>query len=152
MAYENGRTERSVPEVLQDIAGNLEDIARSEFLLAKTEIKEEAARTVNASRTLGAGIVFALYALGFLLLAAVYALATVLAVWLAALVVSAVVGVIALILITQGRIKLNEAFAQSEIKINSSLEKEKAEWAKTQSRSEDTLRNDATVSATTSVN
>lgn len=152
MAYQNGRADRSVPDVLREIAGNLEDIARSEFLLAKTEIKEEAARTVNASRTLGVGIVFALYALGLLLLAAVCALALVLAVWLAALVVSVAVGVIALILITLGKTKLNKAFAQSEIKIKSSLEKENAEWAKTQNRSEDALKNDATVSATTSVN
>jgi len=152
MVHRNDRTDRSVPDVLQDIAGNLEDIARSEFLLAKTEIKEEAAETINASRMFGAGIVFVLYALGFLLLAAVYALATVLAVWLAALVVSAVAGGIALVLITKGKAKLKDHSAQFEKTVSSSLKKGRAEWARTQSRSEDISRNDAIVSTTTSVN
>ncbi len=34
--------QRSVPEVLQNIVSNLQEIIRSEFRLAKTEIKEEA--------------------------------------------------------------------------------------------------------------
>ena len=40
--------QRSVPEVLQDIVGNLQEIIRSEFLLAKTELKEETKQDLGA--------------------------------------------------------------------------------------------------------
>jgi uncharacterized membrane protein YqjE len=71
------QSQRSVSEVLQDIVANLQEITRSELRLATTEIKEEAARTVKPVVTFGTGIVFAIYALGFLLLASVYALSTI---------------------------------------------------------------------------
>lgn len=57
MIRQNNVSDRSVRELLQDIGGNFDDIARSEFLLAKVEIKEEAARTAKASTTLSLGIV-----------------------------------------------------------------------------------------------
>lgn len=38
-----GQHDRSLPEVLQAIIGNLQEILHAEFQLAKTEIKEEAA-------------------------------------------------------------------------------------------------------------
>ena len=107
-------SDRSVPELLQDIGSNLEDIARSEFLLAKVEIKEEVARTAKASTTLGVGVVLSFYALGFLLLAAAYGLATQVAVWLAALIVGAVVAVIAFATIAAGKSKLQKALSESE--------------------------------------
>src|ERR1035437_6292552 len=50
------QSQRSVSEVLQDIVANLEEIIRSEFRLATTEIKEEAARTFKPVATFGAGI------------------------------------------------------------------------------------------------
>ena len=146
MLRQINRNDRSVPEVLQDIAGNLEDIARYEFLLAKVEIKEEVAEAAKASRTLGAGIIFGFYALGFALLAVVYALATVVAVWLAALMVSASVSVIALAFITIGSTKL-KAYEGSAKNL---LAKENGKWANSQRISQDTLRTDATVSTTTS--
>lgn len=49
---------QSVPEVVQDMAGDIEEPGRSEFLLAKTEV----AGTAKASRTVGAGIVLVLLA------------------------------------------------------------------------------------------
>ena len=67
--------ERSVPEVLHDIIGNLQDIFRSEFQLAKTEIKEEAVEARTPAATLGAGLVLAAYAVGLLLLSLMYGLA-----------------------------------------------------------------------------
>ena len=42
--------QRSVPEVLQNIVSNLQEIIRSEFRLAKTEIKEEASLSRQARR------------------------------------------------------------------------------------------------------
>jgi uncharacterized membrane protein YqjE len=150
MIRQNNASDRSVPELLQDIGSNLEDIARSEFLLAKVEIKEEAARTARASATLSVGIVLSLYALGFLLLAAVYGLATQVAVWLAALIVGAVVGVIAFATIAVGKSKLQKALSESERSVKNLMNKEKSGWATTQNKLKDTLRNDVTTSARTS--
>ena len=81
------QTQRSVPDVLQNIVGNLQEIIRSEFRLAKTELKEEAAEAAVPAGTFGAGLVLGFYGIGFLLLAAVYGLSTLMAGWMAALLV-----------------------------------------------------------------
>jgi uncharacterized membrane protein YqjE len=75
--------QRSVPEILEDIATNLTQIVQAEVRLAKTELKEGAARAAGPGAAVGAGVVLAFYGLGFLLLAAVYALSMVMAGWLA---------------------------------------------------------------------
>ena len=98
--------QRSVPEVLQDIIGNLQEIIRSEFRLAKTELKEEASRAAKPVATFGAGLVLGLYGIGFLLLASVYALSMVMAGWLAALIVGAILAVLAMVLISSSSKRL----------------------------------------------
>ena len=47
----------------------LQEIIRSEFLLAKTELKEEAKHAAQPAATFGVGLVFGIYGMGFLLLA-----------------------------------------------------------------------------------
>src|ERR1700687_900731 len=93
MTTQNGR---SVPEVLQDIVGNIEEIIRSEFRLAKAAVKEEGSQASPPLKMMvvGAGIGF--YALGFLIFTLVMGLATMVATWLAALIVGAGRGLIAL--------------------------------------------------------
>ena len=98
--------QRSVPEVLQDIVGNLQEIIRSEFRLAKTELKEEASRAAKPVATFGVGLVFGFYGIGFLLLASVYGLSMVMAGWLAALIVGAILAVVAMGLIGSSSKKL----------------------------------------------
>src|SRR3981081_4112105 len=102
---------RSVPEVLQDIVGNIEEIIRSEFRLAKAEVREEASKAAPPLKMIvvGAGIGF--YALGFLLFTLVMGLATMVATWLAALMVGAVLGIIALALITMASKRLKQVNA-----------------------------------------
>lgn len=151
MVRQDDMTDRSVPEVLQDIAGNIEDIARSELLLAKIYLKEEIGRSAKASSTFAAGIVLVFYGLGFGFLAAVYALATVVAAWLAALLVGTAVSMIALVLIIRGRSKL-KAYAGAEKAINNFPTRGDGKWAKKHGISKDTLKNDATASTTTSAN
>jgi uncharacterized membrane protein YqjE len=124
------QSQRSVSEVLQDILANLQEITRSEFRLATSEIKEEAARTVKPLVTLGTGIVFAIYALGFLLLAGVHALSTIVAPWLAALLVAALVGLPAIVFIKLGRERLKQVNRIPEKTIASV--KEKVQWANNQ--------------------
>ncbi|HXN18714.1 MAG TPA: phage holin family protein [Candidatus Binatus sp.] len=98
--------QRSVPEILEDIASNLTHIVQAEFLLAKTELKEGAEKAAGPGATLGAGVALAFYALGFLLLAAVYALSLLVAGWLATLIVGGVLAVAAGILVGAGSTKL----------------------------------------------
>ena len=98
--------QRSVPEVLQDIVGNFQEIIRSEFRLAKTELKEEASRGAKPVATFGVGLVFGFYGIGFLLLSSVYGLSTVMAGWLAALLVATILAIVAIALISSSGKKL----------------------------------------------
>jgi uncharacterized membrane protein YqjE len=122
--------QRSVPEILEDIASNLTQLVQAEFRLARSELKEGAERVAGPGATLGAGAVLAFYGLGFLLLAAVYALSLVMAPWLATLIVGGVLVVAAGILIGAGGTKLKRANLMPD-KTMRTLE-EDVQWAKQQ--------------------
>jgi uncharacterized membrane protein YqjE len=122
------RMQRSVPEVLEDIASNLAQLVRAEFRLAKTELKEGAEKVAGPGATLGAGLALALYGLGFLLLAAVYAMSLVMPGWLAALIVGAVLTVVAGIFVVAGGTKVKRANLTPD-KTLRTLE-EDVQWAK----------------------
>jgi uncharacterized membrane protein YqjE len=122
--------QRSVPEILEDIASNLTQIVRAEFRLAKTELKEGAEKVAGPGAALGAGVALALYGLGFLLLAAVYALSSIMAGWLAALIVGGVLSVAAGILLAAGGTKLKRVNL-THGKTVQTLE-EDLQWAKQQ--------------------
>jgi uncharacterized membrane protein YqjE len=124
--------QRSVPEILQDIATNLTQIVRSEFRLAKSELKEGAEKAAGPGAVLGAGVVLGFYGLGFLLLAAAYALSSVMAGWLATLIVGGVLVVSAGILISAGGMKLKKISLTPEKTIRT-LE-EDVQWAKQQTK------------------
>ena len=120
--------QRSVPEVLQDIVGNFQEIIRSEFRLEKTELKEEASRAAKPVATFGMGLVFGFYGIGFLLLSSVYGLSTVMAGWLAALLVGTIVAIVALALMISSGKKLRRVNFNPDKTIRS-LE-ENVQWAK----------------------
>ncbi|HXN99541.1 MAG TPA: phage holin family protein [Candidatus Acidoferrales bacterium] len=122
--------QRSVPEILEDIASNLAQLVQAEFRLAKTELKEGAEKVAGPGATLGAGVALAFYGLGFLLLAAVYALSLVMAGWLATLIVGGVLTVAAGILISVGGTKLKRLNLTPD-KTILTLE-EDVQWAKQQ--------------------
>jgi uncharacterized membrane protein YqjE len=100
------QNQRSVPELLDDIASNLTQIVQAEFRLAKSELREGAEEVALPGAALAAGLALAFYGLGFLLLAAVYALSLVMAGWLATLIVGGALAVAAGILISAGTTKL----------------------------------------------
>jgi uncharacterized membrane protein YqjE len=125
--HQNGR---SVPEVLQDIVGNIEEIIRSEFRLAKAEIKEEASQAAPPLKMIVVGAAIGFYALGFLIFTLVMGLATVVPTWLAALIVGAVLGLIALALITTASKRLKQVKKVPERTIETM--KENVQWAKSQ--------------------
>jgi len=122
--------QRSVPQILEDIASNLTQLVQGEFRLAKSELKEGAEKVAVPGATLGAGVVLAFYGLGFLLLAAVYALSSVMPGWLATLIVGGVLAVAAGILIIAGATKLNRVNL-TPYKTIQTLE-EDVQWAKQQ--------------------
>ncbi len=125
-------TDRTLPELLQRIAGNIEEIIRSEFQLAKTEIKEEASKASKPAALIGAGAVLVLYAGGFVLLAIVYALGTIMASWLAALIVGAALAVFGMAFISTAKNKLKQVNAVP--KRTAETLREDVEWAKKQIR------------------
>lgn len=147
----NGRT---VPEVLQDVVTTLEDIARSELLLAKIEakqeIKQEIAGLEKATRPLRVGFLCAIYGAGFVLLAAVYGLSMVLPQWLAALSVGVVLAIAAFLLVGTGKTRLKE-YAQSAAPVKENA-KENGQWKTTPEKSNGTSMNAAAVSTRTSPN
>jgi uncharacterized membrane protein YqjE len=122
--------QRSVPEILEDIASNLTQIVQAEFRLAKSEVREGAEKVAGPGAALGAGAVLAFYGLGFLLLAAVYALSLVMAGWLATLIVGGVLTVAAGVLIGAGGTKLKRLNLTPDKTIRT-LE-EDVQWAKQQ--------------------
>lgn len=121
-------SERSLPEVLQGIGGNIQEIVRLEIRLAKTEVREELNKAKGPTAMIGAGVYLSLYAGGFILLAAVYGLAAIMAIWMAALIVGVALAAFAAIFISAGKNKLKHVNAVPK-RTAESL-KENVEWAK----------------------
>ncbi len=121
-------TETPFATLLEDAFANVQEIIRSEVRLAKAEAKQEAAKAARAGVVLGGGIVFALFALGFLLWTAVYALWTVWPAWLAALVVGVFLAIIGGAAIAVGRTKMRDVNVPPSRTVESV--KENLEWAK----------------------
>ena len=122
--------ERSISSVLQDILGNFQEVVRSEVRLAKTEVREELAKTRSAGGLIAVGAVGALFSVLFMLLTAVYALSLVMPEWAAAFCVAAAVGILAVFAILAG-VKRFKTINPTAPKTVASL-KENVEWAKQQ--------------------
>lgn len=93
---------RSFPDLLHDIGGHIEEIIRSEFLLAKTELKEQGAKAIEPVIMLGTGAVFGVWCVGFLLLTIMFGIGIVLASWLSALIVCVFAAIVSFSLIKIG--------------------------------------------------
>jgi hypothetical protein len=93
---------RPIAEIIQDVIGDIQEIIRSEFRLAKAETRDELSKAAKSSGILAAGIVFGLYALGFLFLTTMFGLEVALAPWLSALIVALALTGIATVLVTLG--------------------------------------------------
>ena len=98
--------QRAVPEVLQDMIGNFQEIIRSEFLLAKTELKEKSEKASGPATGLAFGIAMALFGAGFVLWSATYLLSLVMAIWMATLLVGAVLLLVSAFVLSSSRKKL----------------------------------------------
>jgi uncharacterized membrane protein len=129
MALEN---EKPLSEALRDAANNIGEIIRSEFQLAKLELKQNARRAMTPARSVTIGAVFGLWAVGFFLLTIMFVLSTVLPYWLSALIVFCIAGIIAMLLVTAGAVgfkRLNPVLGRTTANV-----KEQMQWAKQQVR------------------
>lgn len=124
--------ERTLPEVLQRIARNIQEIIRAEVRLAKAETAEELKKAKGPAGLIGAGVYIGLYAGAGFLLAAIYGLSTIMATWLAALIVGVVLAVFAAIFINTGAKHLKDVRAVP--RRTAETMKENVEWAKTRIR------------------
>ena len=123
---------RSVTDVLQDIVGNVQEIVRSEVRLAKTELREEAAKAKTSSMFVGAGALIGVYAGGFLLLGIVYVLATVVPSWAAAFIVALSLAVGAGLLLRAGQRRFQQVKPTPDRTLESV--KENVAWVKQQTK------------------
>jgi hypothetical protein len=118
---------RSIPEILQDVLANIQDIVRAEVRLAKAELGEELKQARSGSILIGVGAVAAIFSALFLLLACVYALGLVMPNWAAALIVMAALGIAAAVTLGVGLKRFKTI--QAAPKTAASL-KENVRWAK----------------------
>jgi uncharacterized membrane protein YqjE len=124
--------DRSFSDLLQDIIRNVQEIVRSEVRLAKTEIREEAAKTKASLVLLGAGALTGFLAILFLLLMIASALALVMPNWAAALVVGAALAVAAGVMLMGGVKSFQRIHPAPERTVQTI--KENIEWAKQQTK------------------
>src|SRR5690349_11555708 len=126
------KVEPSFVQLVQEILTNIQHILRSEVRLAKAEVTEEVSKGGKAGAVLAGGVVFALYALGFLLLSAVYALSLRMPLWGASLVTAAFAGVVAAVLIVIGRKRISTVHLKPERTVETM--KENVGWLKHQTK------------------
>src|SRR5690349_7794113 len=118
---------RSIPEILQDVLANIQDIVRAEVRLAKAELGEELGRARSGGLLLAVGAIGAVFSALFVLLACVYGLSRVVPDWVAALIVAAVVGLGAAVTVSLGvkRLKTIQATPKTAATL-----KENVQWAR----------------------
>jgi uncharacterized membrane protein len=127
-----GAGERSIAEVLTDVARNAQEIVRAEIRLAKLEARAEIRTAGQGAILLAAGGSVSLLALALLSIAGVYLLAMVVALWIAALIMAAVAAVIGGLLIATGLKQMRKvtlAMPRNVAAIKGSVE-----WAKPSAR------------------
>lgn len=124
---------RSLGQIVGDIANDLGDLVRNELALARTELKAEAAKAGKGAGLLGGAGVAGLLFLFFIS----HALAWLLDNWMptevAYLIVALLWGAVAAVLAMQGRKKLKEA--DPTLPTTQRTLKEDARWAQEQKKS-----------------
>ncbi|MEK0084441.1 phage holin family protein [Benzoatithermus flavus] len=99
---------RSVGELLRDLANDVTALIRQELTLARTEAQEKLHQTITAVVAMVAGALIAFAALIVLLDALVYGLTEAgMPRWLAALIVGGVVAIIGFVLVRKGQKELS---------------------------------------------
>lgn len=125
-----GGDERSLGEIVTDVTQDLTTLVKQELDLARTELKQEAAKAGKGAGMLGGAGVAALLFLVFLSLTITFLLDNWMPLEVAALIVTAVWAVVAAVLAARGRRELKQSNPQLP-KTQQTL-KEDAAWVKAQ--------------------
>jgi len=128
-----GGDERSLGDLLGDIADNLTTLVKQELDLAKTEAKQEAAKAGKGAGLLGGAGITGHLALLFASLALMFLLDTWMHTALAALIVTALWAIVAAVLGARGRKELQEL--NPKLETTQRTIKEDVQWAKEQKNS-----------------
>lgn len=125
--------DRSLGELLGDIANNLTTLVKQELDLAKTEAKQEAAKAGKGVGLLGGAEITGHLALLFLSLTVMFLLDTWMHTALAALIVTVIWAAVAAVLGMKGRKELQEF--NPKLETTQQTLKEDVEWARQQKNS-----------------
>jgi uncharacterized membrane protein YqjE len=96
-------SDRSVPELLQQLSDQTVTLVRQELDLAKVELTEKGKQAGVGAGMFGAAGVAGLYAVGALTAAVILALSLAMSGWLAALIVAVIYGAVAGVLALTGK-------------------------------------------------
>jgi uncharacterized membrane protein YqjE len=99
------QTQRSVPEVLNDIVDNVQMMVRAELRLARTELSQKADAATKPAIALAVSLMIGIYGCLFLLLWVVFALSNVMPLWASALIVGGTLTTVGCILAVTGATK-----------------------------------------------
>ena len=122
--------ERSLGEIVGDIAGDLSSMVRSELELAKTEARQEVAKAGRGAGLFGGAALSGWFALLFVSLFAMYLLADAMEVEWAALIVAAVWAVAAALMAVLGRNQMKRF--DPKLSTTQKTLKEDVQWARNQ--------------------
>jgi len=120
------RPDRSLPELLAELTGDMTRLFRDEVELAKEELKQEGQKAGKAGAAFGGAAVVGLLAGVSLVMFLGFALDSFLPTWLAFLIVTILLGAIAAVLGLQGKKKVQEVNPAPEQTIETL--KEDAQW------------------------
>jgi cation transport ATPase len=84
------RSELSIAAIVREVAASITGVIRAEARLARLDIRESAPKAIRAAAVIAAGVIIALYGLGFLFTAAYLGISRFLWPWLSALIVGEV--------------------------------------------------------------
>lgn len=101
------QTERSLPELTRDFAGQLADLVRNEVRLARAEAVEKVKHMGAGAASIAIGAVFACAAVTVALVGLAYLLAEAMPTWIACLLAAAVGGIVGYLLIKAGQTALS---------------------------------------------
>ena len=121
---------RSVGELIADLAGETGTLIRQEITLAQTELTNKAVSVGTDIGFLAVGGVFGLAALGSIVASIIIGVGLFIPLWLSALIVGVVLSIIAAVIISSALGKLKETNLKPQQTIKSL--KEDAQWLKEQ--------------------
>src|SRR5215471_18049461 len=127
-------TQRSMRELIDQLAADARGLVRAEVSLARAELEEKARRLAMGTALVASAGVLGLVALGALTATAIIALSNVVSTWLAALIVTVVAGLLAGILLLVGVKLLRRGVPPTPTESVDHM-KEDVSWVKARARS-----------------